>query len=124
LKLLTKGIEQMSSFFRQAEALAALERGDVGTAGLTEPVNRGEEKPATFQSEGPKVTPIVPDAAREIVSPEVFHRITSELAEVTGVMKPITSIVVRDHVAALGESMDKFPKTRLPELLERLSKER
>jgi hypothetical protein len=30
---------------------------------------------------------------------------------------------VRDHVTALGESMDKFPKTRLTELLKDLSEE-
>ena len=123
LKLLTKGIEEMSSFFKQAEALATLEGQGVSTAVLNEPLNRGEEKPATFQSKGPKVTPIVADAAREIVSPELFQRITDELTEVMNVIRPIASIIVRDHVVALGESMKTFPKTRLPELLESLSKE-
>jgi len=64
--------------------------------------------------------PIVPDAAREILSPDIFGRITGEFAEVTGVMSPLALLIVRQHVAALGESMEKFPKTRLPELLERL----
>jgi hypothetical protein len=35
-------------------------------------------------------------------------------------MSPLSLLIVRQHVAALGESMEKFPKTRLPELLERL----
>jgi len=123
LKLLTKGIEEMSSFFKQAEALATVEGQGVSTAVVNKPLKRGEEKPATFQSKGPKVTPIVADAAREIVSPELFQRITDELTEVMNVIRPIASIIVRDHVVALGESMKTFPKTRLPELLESLSKE-
>ena len=123
LKLLTKGIEEMSSFFKQAEALATVEGQCVSTAVLNELLNRGKEKPATFQSKGPKVTPIVPDTAREIVSPELFQRITDELTEAMNVMGPLSSIIVREHVASLGESMKTFPKTRLPELLESLSKE-
>jgi chromosome segregation ATPase len=123
LKLLTKGIEEMSSFFKQAEALATVEGRGVSTAVLNKPLKRGEEKPATFQSKGPKVTSIVADAAREIVSPELFQRITGELTEVMNVIRPVASIIVRDHVVALGESMKTFPKTRLPELLESLSKE-
>ena len=120
LKLLTKGIGQMSSFFRQAEALAGIEGQDVSPAVLKEPVDGRQEKPVTVQSNVPEVMPVVPEAAREIVSPDIFGRIPSELAEVTGVMSPLSLLIVRQHVAALGESMEKFPKTRLPELLERL----
>jgi hypothetical protein len=32
-------------------------------------------------------------------------------------------MIVREHVTSLGESMEKFPKQRLAELLEILSKE-
>ena len=123
LKLLTKGIGQMSSFFRQAEALAGVEGQDVGAAVLNEPVDGRQEKPVTVQSNVSKVVPIVPDAAREIVSPDIFGSITGEFAEVTGVMSPLALLIVRQHVAALGESMETFPKTRLPELLERIVKE-
>ena len=45
---------------------------------------------------------------------------TRELSEVFG---PVASIIVRDHVKAVGESMEKFPKTRIAELLENVSKE-
>jgi len=123
LKLLTKGIGEVSSFFRRAEALAAMEGQDVSAAVPNKPLKGGKEKPATLQSTDPIVTPIVPDAVHEIVLPDLFQRITGELTEVMGVMEPIASIIVRDHVVALGESMEKFPKTRLPELLESLSKE-
>ena len=120
LKLLTKGIGQMSSFFRQAEALVGVDGQDVSAAVLKEPVDGKQENPVTVQSNVPEVMPIVPDAAREIVSPNIFGRITGEFAEVTGVMSPLSLLIVRQHVAALGESVEKFPKTRLAELLERL----
>ena len=120
LKLLTKGIGQMSSFFRQAEALVGVDGQDVSAAVLKEPVDGKQENPVTVQPNVPEVMPIVPDAAREIVSPNIFGRITGEFAEVTGVMSPLSLLIVRQHVAALGESVEKFPKTRLAELLERL----
>jgi hypothetical protein len=43
-----------------------------------------------------------------------------ELALIIG---PKARMIVREHVASLGESMDSFPKSRLAELLEILSKE-
>jgi chromosome segregation ATPase len=69
------------------------------------------------------LTKLAPDAAQEIVSPELFQRITDELTEAMNVMGRIASIIVRDHVVALGESVKTFPKSRLPELLDSLSKE-
>jgi hypothetical protein len=116
LSVLTKGIGQMSSFFRQAEALATIEGQDASTPVPNETLNGREAKPG-------KAVPSVPDAPREIVSPHLLNRITDELTEVTGVMGPIASIIVRDHVLALGETMERFPKARLLDLLESLSKE-
>jgi chromosome segregation ATPase len=70
------------------------------------------------------LTKLAPDAAQEeIVSPELFQRITDELTEAMNVIGRIASIIVRDHVVALGESVKTFPKSRLPELLDSLSKE-
>jgi hypothetical protein len=39
------------------------------------------------------------------------------------IIGPGAPMIVREHVASLGESMEKFPKRRLAELLEILSKE-
>jgi len=39
------------------------------------------------------------------------------------VLGPKASTVVRDHVAALGESMERFPKARVKELIEIVSQE-
>ena len=123
LKRLTKGIGEMSSFFRQAEALAGIEGQDVSTAAQNEPVDEVEEKPVAVQSNIARVTPIVADAAGEMVSPEIFQRIINELAQVTNVMAPLASLLVHQQAKALGESVEKFPRTRLPELLEGLVKE-
>jgi chromosome segregation ATPase len=117
LKRLANGIGGMSALFRQAEALAAIDDRDVANTGTKEPFNRGKETAATLQ---PKP---VTNAPREIVAPEVFHRISDVLSDLTKVMSPIASIIVRDHVIALGESIENFPKARLSELLESLVKE-
>jgi chromosome segregation ATPase len=123
LKWLPKGIGEISSFLRQAEALSGIEGQDVSTAAQNEPVDEGEEKPVAVQSKIARVTPIVPDAEVEMVSPEIFQRIISELVQVTNVMAPVASLIVRQQAKALGESVEKFPRTRLPELLEALAKE-
>jgi hypothetical protein len=46
--------------------------------------------------------------------------VTEELAEING---PLASMMIHDHVTALGESIEKFPKARLPELVKILSEE-
>jgi chromosome segregation ATPase len=108
LKSLTHGIKEMSSFFKQAEALAAVE---VQGAGAVVQSKGGEEKPAASQSM---------DFAQETVPPDFFDDVTRELTEVLG---PIAAMVVRDHVESFGESMGKFPKARVPELLQIISQE-
>jgi hypothetical protein len=70
-----------------------------------------------------RVAPIVTDAARETVSPEFFVRIIAEFSKFANVIETIASLIVRDHVRAFGESMEKFPQRRLPELVESLSNE-
>jgi len=120
LKLLTRGIKEMSSFFKQAEALSAIESQVGGRIVLEQPLNRGEEKTVAPRIKAPAVASKAKDAAREIVSPDFFQRMTGELTQVVG---PMASMIVRDHVVALGESMEKFPKARLTELVKVLSEE-
>jgi chromosome segregation ATPase len=123
LKRLTKGIGEMSSFFRQAEALTAIEKKAASTAAQNGPMDGVEEKPAGVQSNIARVTAIVPEAAGEMVPPEIFQQIISELAQATNVMGSLSALIVRRQAKALGESMEKFPRKRLPELLEGLVKE-
>ena len=52
--------------------------------------------------------------------PKFFDRMSVALTHVLG---PKASTIVRDHVAALGESTERFPKARVPELIEKVSQE-
>jgi peptidoglycan hydrolase CwlO-like protein len=117
---LTNGIKGMSSFFKQAEALAAVEVQDPGMVVPGQPLKGGEEKPTSPQLKDTDVASNGADAAHEAVSPAFIDRVTNELAEILG---PFSSIIVRDHVIALGESVEDFPRTRVTELVEIVSEE-
>ena len=67
------------------------------------------------------VTSIVTQTASKTVSQNAFDRMIAEFSELTNVIGSIASLIVRDHVRALGESMEEFPERRLTELLESLS---
>jgi hypothetical protein len=115
----TNGVNEKSSFFSKAEALAQ----DIGTVVGGKHSKTGEEKPANSHFQAAGVTSIVTDAARETVSPDAFARMIAEFSKLTNVIGSIASLIVRDHVRALGESMQEFPQTRLTDLLESLSRE-
>jgi chromosome segregation ATPase len=122
LKRLTNVIKEMSSFFRPAEALDT-QAQDIGAVVAGKQLKTGEEKPATSQFQDVGVTSNVTDAALQTVSRDAFERMIGEFGELINVIKPLASVIVRDHVAALGESIEKFPKPRLAELLHNLSQE-
>lgn len=54
----------------------------------------------------------------ETVDAKFFNSITLELARAMG---PLASMIVEDEIAALGETMDAFPRDRLADLVERVS---
>jgi chromosome segregation ATPase len=123
LQVLTGKIQEMSSFLKQAEALATVEGQNSSTLAASEPLNGVEEKPAAspFKVKVPAVTSNKQtNAAQQTVSPDFFDLMSQELTVIKGSQAPM---IVREHVAGLGESMEKFPKSRLAELLESLSKE-
>ena len=122
LKRLTNVIKEMSSFFRLAEALDT-QAQDNDTVIAGKQLKTGEVKPATCQFQDVGVTSNVTDAALQTVSRDTFERMIGEFGELINVIKPLASVIVRDHVAALGESIEKFPKPRLAELLHNLSQE-
>jgi len=115
LKFLTGGIKEMSSFFRQTEGLADSEMQDPGGQLKTE-----QEKPGASQFKGAGFTSDTTHAAQETLSPDFFERMTHELIQAIG---PFASMILRDHVKALGESIETFPKARLTELVDMISKE-
>ena len=117
LKRLTTGISEMSSFFRQAGALNDIEaqaQNDT-TAGV-------EEKVAAVQTHI-STTHIASAAVGEIAAPEIFERIITEFSEATNMIDTLASLIVQQQVKALGESVETFPRTRLPELIECLVKD-
>ena len=81
-----------------------------------------EEKSTAFQFDAAGVMPVATEAAPQTVSPYAFDRMTAEFSELSNVMGSIASLIIRDHVRAFGESMEEFPKARLRELVESLSK--
>jgi len=54
------------------------------------------------------------------VSAELFDRIIRELSQILG---PMATVIIRHDVVMLGESIDSFPRRRLAELLDRVTKE-
>jgi DNA repair exonuclease SbcCD ATPase subunit len=182
LKLLTKGIGEMSSFFKQAQAFTVLDRQDASPSFPQLPVNSRKESPvreseqvkAALSEEEkreamrsnaaavPSGGEARPDVAQlreptrvgsigvnsaplekqaetpqsngkgsgqtrsaevEILSQEVLERVSEELAEVAGLMTPLATLIVREHVEGLGEAIDSFPKNRFSELIESVSRE-
>src|SRR5688572_2206441 len=109
------GMEVMAEAFAnlQSQAMTKVVGGESGEA--------VEEKSSTFQSA--EVTALLTEAPGETVSPAVFVGIIAEFSKFANVIETIASLIVRDHVKTLGESMEKFPPKRLPELLESLSNE-
>ncbi len=120
LRALKNWIEGMSPFFRQAEeALAVADVQELGTDWPREPLKK-EEKLTAIEPITRRVTSKAMDTAQETVSGKFFDRMTVALTHVLG---PRASIIVRGHVAALGESMEEFPKARAAELVEIVSQE-
>ena len=123
LQVLTGKIQEMTSFLKQAEALATVEEQNSSTLTASEPRNGVKEKPADspFKVKVPSVTSNEQtNVAQQTVSPNFFDLISQELTAIIGPQAPV---IVRERVAALGESMEKFPKTRLAGLLEILSQD-
>jgi chromosome segregation ATPase len=121
LRTLKNWIKEMSPIFRQAEeALAVIDLRETGTGLPGEHLTKGEEQPTSFDPNGWEATSKPMDTAQETVSPKFFDRMTAALTHVLG---PGASIVVRGHVAALGESMERFPQVRVTELVEIVSQE-
>jgi hypothetical protein len=86
-----------------------------------EQLKTGEEKPATSHLKAPGAASVVTETARETVSQDAFDRMIAEFSDLANVIGSIASLIVRDHVRTLGESMSEFPQKRLTELLDSLS---
>ena len=119
LQVLTGKIQGMSSFLKQAETLAAVEGQNSVTPGASETESGVTEKPADspFRFKVPYAQTAM---AQQTVPSSFFDLMSQELTEIIG---PNAPAFAREHVAALDESIEKFPKSRLAELLEILSQD-
>ena len=120
LEHLRNGIKEMSAFFKQSQVLAALEGQDSSAVSAKGEAPTADEKPVGSQVKGQPAAATPIDPTEENASPEFFKQLTLELTQTIGPMAPM---IVRDHVKALGETMEKFPKARVGELLETVSAE-
>ena len=93
-EVLTGKIHKLSSFLKQAEALASSE----------------------VQTTSNEHTSV----AQQTLRPELFVLMRQQLAKIVG---SNAEMILRDRVAALGESIDNFPNSRLYDLLESVSNE-
>jgi hypothetical protein len=123
LKRLTKGISDVSLLFKEAEALTGVATHQPAAI-RSDPSPVIAHPPSSSRSRNDeKITTISSDAVSETISAETFQRIISELGQATNVIGPLASLMVHQQAKALGESVEKFPRARLPELLEALAKE-
>jgi predicted nucleic acid-binding Zn-ribbon protein len=107
----------------RAEGLLGIQAQAIDPAFAGEKLKPGEEKPTDFHFQAAGVTSILTEAARDTVSQEAFERMIADFSEFANVIESIASLIVRDHVRVLGESIEQFPQARLTELLEALSRE-
>lgn len=123
LKRLTKGISDVSLLFKEAEAMTGVEKLKMVASRNQPPPEIADPAISSRPQNDEKITTILSDAVSETVSAETFQRIISELGQATNVIGPLASLMVHQQAKALGESVEKFPRARLPELLEALAKE-
>ncbi len=91
---------------------AAAEKNDHEQEDDVADIRNGFESVATQFAKG--------SANGDIASRECFDYLVSRLAEDIG---PMAVFIVKEHVSLLGESMEGFPKSRLNELVKRVSNE-
>lgn len=117
---LTRGVKDMVSFFKQAEALAGVDRDASGAPVPPAQLNAARRKPAAPRTNGSSSKSKLVAAVGPTLAPEFFDRLTKELTQVIGPMAPT---IIREHVTALGETMETFPKDRATELVEIVGEE-
>lgn len=123
LKRLTKSISHVSLLFKEAEALTGVETARTEAIREEAIPQIADQRISGRSQTDKKVTKVSPHHGSETVAPETFQQIIKELGQATNVIGPLASVMVHQQAKALGESVEKFPRARLPELLEGLAKE-
>jgi len=118
LQFLTRGIDELSSFFMQAKALTTAEVKQKNSSS-SEPVNAEARKPP-IPVKDQRTTMASAATLDQPVSADLLNRVTERLQLTIG---PVAPTLIRDHAVALGESIENFPRSRLIELVDVLSNE-
>ena len=150
--LLSKGIKEMSSFFKQAEGLMGIQAQDIladlksphdanAAAAKTSKPASTAEKPAAPVIEKPAMpavgktaapqTAVLPTApvpgtakpAEPLRAALTREFFDSMTKELNELLGPMAKVVINDHVASLKESMANFPQARAAELVDLVVRE-
>jgi hypothetical protein len=117
LKTALSRMKEISSSLRQTEALGSIHGQDFGKVTVEQLIGEKESWPKA-ELNGPDITSAAADQG--ILSLGVFDRMAHELKPVMG---PLAAVIIHHDVAALGESIERFPRRRLVELLDIVTKE-
>lgn len=102
------------SYFDVAKTIHKFQRGE-----LVKTVSPSAS-PARSGPNPPPAAPVVKGLIQNGVPAEFFKRMIDGLADVLG---PISPIIVRNQITALGESPEAFPSNRLGELIDSVSQQ-
>ncbi|HEY7166924.1 MAG TPA: hypothetical protein VIB79_20330 [Candidatus Binatia bacterium] len=119
LQMLTRWLQEMPSVLKQTESPALPVEPPDGSH-TVERANGTERRPLHRESKAAPSPAKAAVAANQIVAHTFFDLMIRELTLIKG---PAAGAAVREKVAGLGESIDRFPRSRLAELLEVLSKD-
>ncbi|HUK41880.1 MAG TPA: hypothetical protein VLX11_12565 [Candidatus Acidoferrales bacterium] len=111
-----KRMKELSSSLRQTGALTAFQQ-DTRTAPAS-PSNGNVRSLSTAGTNGSKNPPVAPD--RGVVPSTLFNDMAREL---TAILGPLAPALIHYDVVALSESMESFPRKRLAQLLDTLTRE-
>jgi len=103
-----------------SRGLATGRKGEREETGLRPEGDGSKAESSNHQRTGLVELTAVTKTRSDSVPPGFFDHVTRALTEAMG---PMAALVVRDQVAALGESLETFPKRRVKELLEVVSQE-
>jgi capsular exopolysaccharide synthesis family protein len=109
----TENLEETSPHTTPEDSRTEKSAGDAEFASINE--NRPQTTPLEIsQANEPKKLATERTQSVGIVPSEFMERFINMFADSMG---PIAPLVIRDHIAELGESVNAFPKSRLPELV-------
>ena len=119
LKLQGQGLAESALSLKQAEGFTGFDQSSRAET-LSRAVSAMGGKAGRGQIKGRAVRAKGAGPVQQMVPSSFFDSVINDLSEILG---PLASLIIYHDVVALGESMEEFPKTRLLELIEIVSKD-